>query len=157
MYARTARWPIVGAMIFQAYGPGQPGHLLIPAALAAARAGEDFPMTAGNQGKDWIHIDDIVAGIAQLTASELEPGQTVELGTGTAIDVAEVVRKIYELVGRGGQPRPGILPRRPGEVDEQVADADTTAALIRWRAQTTLVEGLERLVKNMGQGSTGES
>jgi UDP-glucose 4-epimerase len=108
-------------------------------------------MTEGNQGKDWIHVDDIVAGLMQLAASELEPGQTVELGTGMTTDVADVVRQIYELVGRGGRPLPGILPRRPGEVNEQVADADTTATLIHWRAQTTLVEGLARLVEGMGQ------
>ncbi len=148
MYARTAQWPIHGAMIFQAYGPGQPDRTLIPSAMAAAFAGADFPMTSGKQSKDWIHVEDIVAGIMRLATTELAPGATVELGTGIATDVAEVVRQIYQLVGRGGRPLAGMLPQRPGEVIEQVADAATTAELIGWQAQITLAEGLARLVED---------
>ena len=55
MYARTQTWPIHGAMIFQAYGAGQAADSLIPAAITAAQAGEDFPMTKGTQQRDWIH------------------------------------------------------------------------------------------------------
>ena len=66
MYTHTRRWPIQGAMIFQAYGTGQPGHTFIPAALAAAQAGEDFPMTAGTQQRDWIYADDVAAGLAAM-------------------------------------------------------------------------------------------
>jgi nucleoside-diphosphate-sugar epimerase len=148
MYVRTAHWPIHGAMIFQAYGPGQPAQLLVPAAVAAAIAGANFPMTSGRQSKDWIHIDDIVAGFMRLATAELEPGATVELGTGIATDVSEVVRQIYELVGRGGRPLTGVLPRRPGEDDEQMADAVTTARLIGWQAQITLAEGLARVIED---------
>jgi nucleoside-diphosphate-sugar epimerase len=147
MYARTAGWPIQGAMIFQAYGPGQPSHLLVPAALAAARAGQDFPMTAGAQAKDWIHIDDIVAGILSLLAADVAPGEAVELGTGRSTSVLEVVQHIYELVGRGGRPQPGLLPGRPGEDPLQIANVEQTAALIDWRAQIPLAEGLARVVK----------
>jgi nucleoside-diphosphate-sugar epimerase len=148
MYARTALWPIHGAMIFQAYGPGQSAHLLVPAATAAAFAGADFPMTSGKQSKDWIHIDDIVDGFMSLAAAELEPGATVELGTGIATDVAEVARQIYELVGGGGRPLVGVLPQRPGEDGEQVADAATTAKLVGWQARITLAEGLARLIED---------
>jgi dTDP-glucose 4,6-dehydratase len=146
MYAHTAGWPIQGAMLYQVYGPGQPSHLLVPAALAAARAGQDFPMTAGHQAKDWIHIDDIVAGILALLAADIAPGETVELGTGRSTGVLEVVQQIYGLVGRGGRPLPGALPGRPGEDPQQVANIEQTASLIDWRARIPLAEGLASLV-----------
>lgn len=145
MYARTAGWPIHGAMIFQAYGPDQLPQLLIPSALRAALAGEDFPMTDGRQEKDWTHIGDIVDGILSLLESDLPPGATAELGTGQATSVLEVVRQLYTLVGRGGRPLPGALPSRPGETPCQVADAAATAALIGWRARRSLAEGLAEL------------
>ncbi len=150
MYARTAGWPIHGAMIFQAYGPGQLPHLLVPAALGAAQAGEDFPMTAGGQAKDWIHIDDVVGGFLAVLGSDLPPGETVELGTGRATDVTTVVQRIYDLVERGGRPRPGLLPGRPGEEPLQIADADRTATLTGWRAAIDLETGLRRLVSGPG-------
>ncbi len=145
MYARTAGWPIHGAMIFQAYGPGQPPHLLVAAALAAARAGNDFPLTDGRQAKDWITIDDVADGLLALLAADVPPGTTVELGTGQATEVREVVRRLYKVVGRGGRPLPGALPSRPGESASQTADAEATAALIGWRARISLDEGLARL------------
>lgn len=146
MYVRTAGWPIHGAMIFQAYGPGQAPNLLVPAALRAALAGEDFPMTGGEQSKDWIHVDDVADGILALLAADLPPGITVELGTGTATPVAVVAQRLFALAGRGGRPLPGKLPGRPGEAPLQVADAGRTASLINWRASIALVEGLARLV-----------
>ncbi len=148
MYARTAQWPIQGAMIFQAFGPHQPAHLLVPAALQAALAGEDFPMTSGEQEKDWIYIDDIIAGFQALLKSELTPGTTAELGTGRATRVADVVEALYRIVDRGGRPIFGAIPNRPGEDPLQIADAEQTAADINWRAGLSLSEALEKLVKN---------
>ena len=146
MYARTAGWPIHGAMIFQAYGPNQPPHLLVQAALRAALAGEDLPMTDGQQEKDWIHIHDVVGGLLALLRSDLPPGETVEFGSGQPVSVLAVVEQIYASTGRGGQPRPGQIPSRPGEEARQVADVARTAALIGWRAEIPLAEGLTRLV-----------
>ena len=146
MYARTSHWPIHGAMIFQAYGPNQPPHLLVPAALRAARAGEDLPMTSGAQEKDWIHIDDVVGGFLALLNAAMPPGETVELGSGRPASVRHVVEQIYEFVGRGGRPLVGALPDRPGEEPQQIADAGRAADLIGWRAEISLDEGLRRLV-----------
>lgn len=148
MYARTAQWPIQGAMIFQAFGPHQPPHLLIPAALQAALAGEDFPMTTGEQEKDWIYIDDIVTGFQALLRAELLPGTTVELGTGRATRVADVVEELYGIVRHGGRPIIGAIPNRPGEAPRQIADAKQTAATINWRAGLSLSEALRKLVNS---------
>jgi nucleoside-diphosphate-sugar epimerase len=147
MYGRTHGWPIHGAMIYQAYGLGQPTATLIPAALAAALAGRDFPMTAGAQERDWIHVADVAAGLAATLQAQLEPGSTVELGTGRATAVVRVVRWLYELADRGGQPLAGALPARPGEMARQVANAGLTRNLTGWQATIPLEEGLRRLVE----------
>ncbi len=154
MYARTSRWPIHGAMIFQAYGPGQPANLLVPSALNAALAGDEFSMTSGEQEKDWIYIDDVVAGLLTLLNAELPPGETVELGSGQSTSVREVVERIYRLVGHGGRPKIGALTDRPGEVARQAADIEHTARLIGWRARVSLHEGLTRLVEQHLTSST---
>jgi nucleoside-diphosphate-sugar epimerase len=147
MYTRTVDWPIHGAMIFQAYGPDQSPHLLVQAALGAALAGEDFPMTSGRQEKDWICIDDVAGGILALLAADLPSGETVELGSGRPVSVLEVVEQIYAIVGRGGRPLPGTLPDRPGEEPRQVADVERTAARIGWRASISLADGLARVAR----------
>jgi nucleoside-diphosphate-sugar epimerase len=114
MYVRTRGWPIAGAMVYQAYGPGQPERALVPAALAAARAGADFAMTSGRQVRDWIYVDDVVAGLLAMIARPLPPGETVELGTGRGTTVGEVVDRIYALAGGGGRPLRGSAPGPAG-------------------------------------------
>lgn len=148
MYARTEGWPIHGAMIFQAYGPGQHPNNLIPAAIRAAKADEDFPMTGGEQNRDWIYLDDIVEGLFAALDKPMTAGTTFELGTGRSTSVAEVVETIYRLTNSSGRPQPGILPNRPGEEQEQIGNAAKTERLIGWRATTTLEEGLTRLIES---------
>lgn len=147
MFARTERWPIHGGMIFQAYGPGQNRNNLIPAAIRAALADEDFPMTSGKQARDWIYLEDIVEGLFAALDKSIPPGTTFELGTGQCTSVAEVVETIYRLSNSNGLPKTGVLPSRPGEDPVQIADSEATQELIGWRAKTTLEQGLCRLLK----------
>lgn len=145
MFGRTEGWPIVGAMLYQVYGPGQPTRTVLGAALQAALAGESFAMTSGEQRRDWIYIEDVVAGLLAIARAENVNSETVALGTGVATSVREVIELLFAKVGRG-QPLVGVLPQRPGEVPEQKADADQTESLIGWRATIGIDEGLKRLI-----------
>lgn len=147
MYGRTQQWPIHGAMIFQAYGPGQSPRNLIPAAIAAARAGQDFPMTAGTQQRDWIYVTDVAAGLGAIVGVSLTPGETIELGSGQSTSLLDVVEMIYRLTACGGRPLPGTLPSRPGEVEMQVANAAMTKERIGWGTAVTLEEGIKKVIE----------
>lgn len=148
MYARTHGWPVFGAMIFSAYGVGQNPRNVLPQALAAARAGQDFPMSPGGQVRDWIEVRDVVDGLIAVSGlDETQRGATVELGTGVGTALVDVVTALYGLVGGPGQPLPGRLPYRPGEVMQMVAEAEQTASLTGWRAQIDLMAGLADLVR----------
>ncbi|MFN2137763.1 MAG: NAD-dependent epimerase/dehydratase family protein [Candidatus Promineifilaceae bacterium] len=144
MFARTRAWPIFGAMPFQTYGYGQHDTHLVSGALSAALAGQDFPMTAGEQEKDWIYIEDVLDGLLALRQAALEPGTTVQLGTGITTSVAEVVRQIYAQVDGAGKPLFGALPARAGEEAVQVADVAQAEALLGWQARVPLEEGLAK-------------
>lgn len=146
MYARTQQWPIVGAMIYQAYGPCQADHTLIPSAVQAALANQDFPMTTGTQERDWIHVDDVADGLIAVHRSDLEPGTTVDIGTGISTSVADVVHTIYDLVGGSGRPLIGALPSRPGEALVQTADCHRTRALTGWEPAVGLRDGLSAVL-----------
>jgi UDP-glucose 4-epimerase len=149
MYARTHGWPIVGAKIFQAYGQGQPAQALIPSAIRAALSAENFPMTAGGQERDWIYVDDVVKGLISALEADLAPGTSFDLGTGDLTSVADVVRRVYQLVGGDGQPLIGALPDRPGEEASQAPDLERTRDLLGWESEVSLDEGLQRLIHNL--------
>jgi nucleoside-diphosphate-sugar epimerase len=149
MYALTRGWPIVGVMVYQAYGPGQTGHTVTMAAAKAALTGEQFPMTSGSPLRDWIYVEDIVDGLAATLESDLDPGVTVELGTGRTTSVKEVVQKIFALAGGDGRPLIGALPDRPGEAHLQVADATRTQEQLNWTACFSLEDGLSHLLRSV--------
>ncbi len=148
MYARRIDLPVVGAMIFHCYGPGQSPRNVLPAALMAARADQDFPMTLGDQVFDWIYVDDVCAGLIGIAAADLDPGSTVELGTGIGTPLGEVVQKLFGILDPPtGQPRLGVLPHRPGEENELIAATQLSFELTGWRANIDLDAGLRRFAQ----------
>lgn len=149
MYAARYQWPVVGAMIFQAYGPRQPAHTFVQAALRAALAGQDFAMTSGDQRRDWIYLDDVAAGLIAAMAVDLPPGTSVDLGTGARTSLLDVAQMAYQLAGRGGKILPGALPNRAGEEIEQVADVGRSKTLLNWRPKVELADGLQLVLESL--------
>jgi nucleoside-diphosphate-sugar epimerase len=151
MYWRAHGLPVVTARPFQVYGPGQPARTLIPSAIGAALAGEDFPMTPGEQERDFVYVEDVVAGLLAAAGAPGIEGESLDLGTGIARPVCQVVERIWALAEARGRVLPGALPYRPGEGGSTaplhiVADADRTARLTGWRARVGLEEGLKRTI-----------
>jgi nucleoside-diphosphate-sugar epimerase len=131
---------------FQVYGPGQVPHTLIPAAIRAALTGEDLTMTPGEQERDFIYVEDVVEGMLAAAKAPGIEGQSLDLGTGQAHTVRQVVERVWAMTGAQGHILPGALPYRPGEVMRLTADAERTAHLTGWRARVGLEEGLRRTI-----------
>lgn len=149
MYWRAHGLPVVTVRPFQVYGPGQPSHTLIPAAIRAALAGEDFPMTPGEQKRDFIYVEDVVEGMMAAAQAPGVEGQSLDLGTGQAYTVREAVERIWAITEARGHILAGALSYRPGEVMHLVADAGRTARLIGWRARVGLEKGLKHTIVKM--------
>ncbi len=149
VYWRAHGLPIVTVRPFQVYGPGQAARTLIPAAIRAALAGEDFSMTPGEQARDFVYVDDVVAGMLAAVEAPGVEGDSLDLGTGQTHAVRDVVERVWTMTGAQGQMLPGALPYRPGVAMRLVADADRAARLTGWRARVDLEDGLRRTIENM--------
>ncbi|MBI5081797.1 MAG: NAD-dependent epimerase/dehydratase family protein, partial [Chloroflexi bacterium] len=147
MFFRTQSFPITAVMPFQVYGRGLTERSVLGAALKAARNNENFPTTSGEQVRDWIYIDDVIEGIIATSRAQNVEGETIELGTGVGTPVRDVVKKVFDLAGRG-QPLIGALPQRPGEVAQQIANADRSEKMIGWRTKISLDEGLDWMMSD---------
>jgi nucleoside-diphosphate-sugar epimerase len=147
MLHRAQGAPVVGAQLFQVYGPGQSAGTVLGAALASASAGQEFAMTAGEQVRDWVYVDDVVDGLLAAAAARGVEGEYFELGTGVGHALAEVIQRLFELAGTLARPRPGALPYRPGEVMRLVADPRPARERLGWAAQVELDEGLKSLIQ----------
>ncbi|MBN1875898.1 MAG: NAD(P)-dependent oxidoreductase [Anaerolineae bacterium] len=146
--------PVVWLRPFQVYGPGQRAQALIPAAIHAALTGRDFPMTAGEQQRDFIFVSDVVAGILRAAVAPGIEGRTFDLGAGQLHRVGDVVQQIWTLTGARGHILLGTLPYRAGEVAAIPADVAHSQRLIGWRASVSLEEGLKHTIASIRETQT---
>ena len=147
MYARTYGFPTVTMRLFYVYGPGQPPKTLLPSAVCAALEGRDFPMTPGEQMRDLVFVSDVVEGYLRAATAAGVEGASIDLGTGLAWTIRQVVSRLFELADSQAKPLVGALPYRPGETMKQVADTRAARDLLGWQATTLLEDGLRQTVE----------
>jgi nucleoside-diphosphate-sugar epimerase len=148
-YWRAFSLPVVTVRPFQVYGPGQPEEALIPGTIRAALSGEDIPITPGEQGLDFVYVEDVTDGMMAAAQAPKIEGKSLDLGTGAAHTIRSVVDQIWRLTGAEGEVRVGALPYRSGGPMRLVADAERTAQLTGWRATTPLEEGLCATIQSL--------
>lgn len=128
---------------FSGYGEDQGEDWPFGAFIGRARRRED-PFTIwgdGRQVRDWIHIDDVVAGaLAVVDADVREP---VNLCTGRGVSMKELAGMI--VAEAGYQPWVSYEPKAPSGVAWRTGDPDRFFEI--YRPKVSLEEGVARAVR----------
>jgi nucleoside-diphosphate-sugar epimerase len=142
MFHSLYQTPVVIARLFMVYGPGQRDlSKLIPYVTLSLLRNEAPKLSSGRREVDWIYIEDAVDGlIAAAQAPDIE-GSTIDLGSGSLIQIRTVVEHLVTLVNPKIDPLFGALHDRPME-QVRVADIAEAFAKIGWRPATSLEKGL---------------
>jgi nucleoside-diphosphate-sugar epimerase len=130
--------------LFLPYGPGDPPQRLIPAVLAALRAGQAVQTTHGTQQRDFIYAPDAADLLVGLLLAD-EAG-AFNVGTGRATTVRSIVEYLASHCGRPDLPQFGAIPLAPGEPAVLVADMSKVRGRLSWSPQTDIHEGLDRVL-----------
>ena len=103
----------------------------------------------GEQSRDFVHVSDIVQ--ANLLALETDKGdyQAINVGTGRPTSVKQVAELLAE--GLGKNIKPEIVGKyREGDIRHCVADISKAQELLGYEAKVALKDGLEELLKWVG-------
>ena len=138
--------PAVIVRPFLTYGPQQESNLLVPALIQSALAGRDFPMTAGEQTREFNYVDDIVAGILGAALVPDIEGRVINIGCGEPRRIRDVAQLVLDLMGNPVQLELGKLPYRPGETWEFYCDNARARELLGWSPCVALEDGLQRTI-----------
>jgi len=137
---------ITVATPFMVYGPGQRDLTkVLPYVIVSLLKSEVPHLGTGRQAFDWVYVDDVVDGFVSAAASGSIDADPIDLGTGAAEPVRDIVERIVNLCASGARVQFGAASDRPFE-SARVADIDATRRRIGWRASTTIDEGLRRTV-----------
>jgi len=142
-YHRDFHVPVTVFRLFNLYGPGQAGSLIIPDILKQIETGKVI-LKDPRPKRDYIHIDDVVSVIAKTIEKRLEGFNLFNLGTGKSCSVEQLVSTLKEV-----SPKKFDIEftneYRQGEVLESVADIDLLKSVIRWDSPIELKSGLKTL------------
>lgn len=131
-----------------AYGPGQvfkKGQGLIPAILQSDRDSRPIKIFGGGTAKrDYIYIDDVAAAtVAALRGKSVER-QTINVGSGMAFSVMDIVHIIEKQLGRT------LLKEFVGDRATDVAinylDISKAKRLLDWSPTVGIVDGLQQTI-----------
>ena len=137
--------PTVTLRLFMVYGPGQfDERKVIPHTILSLLRGETPKLTSATRPIDWVYIDDAVDAVVRAATAPCS-GQSIEIGSGSAVTVRDVVELLSALIDAQTTPEFGVIADRPHET-LRVADVGPAEKLLAWRATTPLQAGLARTV-----------
>ncbi|MBS0448198.1 MAG: NAD(P)-dependent oxidoreductase [Proteobacteria bacterium] len=131
------------------YGPGDDRSKFTTQVLHACHAHEPrLALTAGEQARDFIHVDDAVSAYDTVLAhaGELPAFDEIDVGSGRAPTIREFVEAVHALTASRTRLDFGALPYRPNEAMHCRADTARLEAL-GWRARWSLRDGLQHTIE----------
>jgi nucleoside-diphosphate-sugar epimerase len=117
-FAVEKKIELVYLRLFSIYGDGQYERNFWPSLRDSALSGQDFPMTKGEQIRDFMLVDDAIEAIIMAIRSKvIVPGQpfVVNVGTGNPISVRKFAEQWWIKWGAKGRLLIGELPYREYE------------------------------------------
>ncbi|MDX2069278.1 MAG: NAD-dependent epimerase/dehydratase family protein, partial [Haliscomenobacter sp.] len=129
---------------FSGYGEDQDLSYPIPAIAArAARKEDPFEVWgSGNQGRDFVHIDDVLDCV-EVAMDKIHNGTAINIGMGRLSSFREIIEVFCSFAGY----KPTIKPLldKPVGVHSRYCNMDFVKETLGWEAKISLEEGLRRV------------
>jgi NAD dependent epimerase/dehydratase len=150
-FHRSFDVPVSIVRPFNTYGPRQSARAIIPTIVSQALTGDTLRLGSLTPTRDLLFVEDTAAGFCAVAESEAALGQTINLGTGQATSIGDLVEAVGRLLGRRLDVQTDEQRVRPArsEVMRLLADASLARRLTGWEPRVSLDEGLGRVVEWM--------
>ena len=143
--------PTVALRFFNVYGPCQAlsnPYTGVLAIFASRLLNDRRPMIFedGEQRRDFVSVHDIATACSLALRAGSARGRVLNIGSGRSLSVLEVAREMAHALGID-EIEPEITGKyRTGDIRHCFADISRAEAVLGYRPQVTLGEGLEMLV-----------
>ncbi|MBP1685920.1 MAG: dTDP-glucose 4,6-dehydratase [Deltaproteobacteria bacterium] len=134
---------------FNTYGPRQSLRAIIPNVIAQLATGSRVRVGNTSPTRDFMFVEDTVAGFLAIAGCERAVGEAVNLGTGTNTSIAELIRLIAQIMQVDVEivPEPARRRHERTEVDQLLCDNSKAKLYCAWAPCHSLAQGLARTVE----------
>jgi nucleoside-diphosphate-sugar epimerase len=143
-YSETTSLSSAWGRIFFTYGAYEYPNRLVPSVILSLLKGEPARCSHGNQIRDFLYVQDVADAFVALLESEVTGA--VNIGSGQAIAIKDVVYKIADLIGRSDLVHLGAIPSAPKETPLLVADVTRLSNEVGWLPKFSLEIGLKQAI-----------
>lgn len=146
--------PVIVTNCANNYGPRQHAEKLIPTVIRHALAGEEIPIYGTGQNvRDWLHVDDHVAGL-MAALRRGRPGDTYLFGGRTQMRNLDLAHMICQLLdarvpcigGKSYALQINLVRDRPGHDFRYSIDPSHAETALGWKADERIKTGIARTV-----------
>lgn len=140
--------PVVTVRPFNTYGPRQSARAVIPTIISQALKGADIQLGSTDTIRDFTYVEDTAAGFLAAAHAAGVEGEVLNLGTGEAVTVGDLVERVGRIVGRTLVVRQDPARIRPAasEVGRLISDNRRARTMLGWAPEVGLDAGLSRTV-----------
>jgi nucleoside-diphosphate-sugar epimerase len=143
-WARNSGASFAWARLFYQFGPGEDLRRLVPSVVTALLDNRPVALTSGFQVRDYLHVDDVAAAIAQLAINDVTG--PFNIGSGRPVRVRDLVGELENQIGRRGLIQYGERPDAHEDPPFLCANTERLRAAIAWQPKRTLEEGLAETI-----------
>ena len=143
--------PVSIARLANVYGPGQSKAAVIPSLISQMATSNEISMGNTDAVRDFIYVEDAVAGLLALALSKEASGHTFNVGTGEGTSIKTVVEILSRILNFAGQITVDQSKVRTNEKSFVVADIQSVSGVTGWQPLMKLETGLHQTAL-CGQG-----
>ncbi|HMF44514.1 MAG TPA: GDP-mannose 4,6-dehydratase [Polyangia bacterium] len=148
-YHRSYELPATILRPFNTYGPRQSTRAVLPTILSQLAAGKkQVELGRVDTRRDLTFVTDTVDGFLRAGVADGIEGDTIQLGTGRAVSIAELFELACRVLGASASIVTDARRMRPDASEVLVLESDPARARERlgWQPKVSLEDGLARTV-----------
>jgi len=131
--------------LFYQYGPHEYNQRLVPYVIQSLLRGEEAEIGSGEEIRDFLHVADVGAAIADVVLSDCVGA--VNVGSGQPVRVRDLVSEIARQLDLQERVRFGVRPDSPSTPPFICANNLRLVSEVGWRPRYTLADGLRETIE----------
>jgi len=147
-FGRKKGLPCANLRLYSVYGQMEDSSRLIPTIIRHGVTGGYPAFVHPDISRDFIYIDDVVEAFVStaLNLREEDYGESFNIGSGSQTTIADIAAIARDLFGIPHEPEFSSMPDRIWDVRDWYANPSKAARLLGWQPQTSLRDGIGRMV-----------